>query len=360
MTPPPQPEDSASLSAHFKDFLRQIESNLAPISTALSVGGTLWAVLDFLSPWLGVTGLLLMAGLLAAGAVLCFTKAPVSPAQKRLRGMAAAVLLALVSVGTASATFRIDEGGWIASQSPAARSVQEQLLGLSKQVEQVQRGVDDANRTLERIDERTALIAGQNMSCPRFSCLLIDGAPIEQFEALQQQGVPLETEADALPLLLETRLPNRVAIIDFYLKHGVPADINEPFLTMSGPTLFTGKVPAARKPLADRMTAAVMAQLKLDSSRRGDAVALLKLCEETPIERPPSRWLDAAVMSGDLDMAKALIERGANPQLPIPVCQGVASALNSWSHLDEGGGFRALLARAPALSVTASTLMAGN
>ena len=127
---------------------QQIREHLVPLNAVIALCLTLWAVIDFASPVLGVPGLLLLAGVMALGAAVCFWRMPVEPVPQRLKATGFGLLLLLLGLGSASATLRVEQGGWIASSFGKVRDVQTVLFDLQTQVARVQQGVDQANQTL--------------------------------------------------------------------------------------------------------------------------------------------------------------------------------------------------------------------
>ncbi|MDO9132259.1 hypothetical protein [Hydrogenophaga sp.] len=94
---------------------QQVREHLIPLNAVLALCITLWAVIDFASPLLGVPGLLLVAGVMGLAAALCFWRLPAEPVVQRLKALGFGLLLSALGLGSAGATLRAKEGGWIAS-----------------------------------------------------------------------------------------------------------------------------------------------------------------------------------------------------------------------------------------------------
>ena len=344
MTTPTPTEEST-----YGAVTKQIKDHLIPLNAVIALCLTLWAVIDFASPVLGVPGLLLLAGVMALGAAVCFWRMPVEPVPQRLKATGFGLLLLLLGLGSASATLRVEQGGWIASSFGKVRDVQTVLFDLQTQVARVQQGVDQANQTLNRIDERTEAMTGPGAACADYMCLLFQNAPVQRYAAVKAMGVDPRTVP--LPLLIrlaETPAPNSFDAIRFFLDAGVPADINQPFLEFRWGMVINPQAlvkPPQRKAMAVR---AMARQMRVGPDRMGDVEALFDSCAVYPEK---ARWLEVAALHDNRTLVKQLLAEGADPTLRMPFCTKFREeAKRPYASTDK---IRDLLARAPDLHLTA-------
>lgn len=334
---------------------QQVREHLIPLNAVLALCITLWAVIDFASPLLGVPGLLLVAGVMGLAAALCFWRLPAEPVVQRLKALGFGLLLSALGLGSAGATLRAKEGGWIASSFGKVRDVQTVLFDLQTQVARVQQGVDQANTTLTRIDQRTEAMSEVGASCTDYVCLIVDNAPVRRYEAIKASGAdPLTVDLMFLYFLVETPASNRFDAIQFFLGEGVPGDINQPFLSPQWSNILNPRSfvkPPERLPIIVRSMAR---QMRVGADRHGDIEKLIELCASGSFggkSPEAARWLDLVALHGNQPLARQLVAAGANPRLPIPWCVNLRSKANDPnSYLKE---YLDLLNRAPDLHLTA-------
>ena len=162
------------------DFSR---GHLIAINNVILSSATLVGALDFLAPRLSlapviiysITGCLALLMLLAAvapgfvGRLISAVGGAgglggATPLWRRPAWQVAVAILLAVSIIGFSSVAKASQGGLIASQFPAARSLQEQLLGLRRDVADIRQGVDAANGKLDILvgdskDPRKDLVA---------------------------------------------------------------------------------------------------------------------------------------------------------------------------------------------------------
>ena len=342
---------------------QQVREHLIPLNAVLALCITLWAVIDFASPLLGVPGLLLVAGVMGLAAALCFWRLPAEPVVQRLKALGFGLLLSALGLGSAGATLRAKEGGWIASSFGKVRDVQTVLFDLQTQVARVQQGVDQANTTLARIDQRTEAMTEESASCPDFLCLLVNNAPIRRYAAVKASGAdPHTVDLTFLYRLAESPATNNFDTISFFLQEGIPGDINQPFL---GPVWYQIFNPRTFVKPPDRMAIVIRSmarQMRVGADRYGEIEELIGNCGNAAYGgKVPenARWLDIAALHGNDALVKQLIEAAANPRLPIPWCVNFrkkAEVPNLPSYATERK-FIELLRRAPDLHLTAQEFL---
>lgn len=147
------------------DFSR---GHLIAINNVILSSATLVGVLDFLAPRLSLApviiysmtaclALLMLLAAVAPGFVGRLISAVggagglggATPLWRRPAWQVAFAILLAVSIIGFSSVAKASQGGLIASQFPAARSLQEQLLGLRRDVADIRQGVDAANGKLD-------------------------------------------------------------------------------------------------------------------------------------------------------------------------------------------------------------------
>jgi hypothetical protein len=342
---------------------QQVREHLIPLNAVLALCITLWAVIDFASPLLGVPGLLLLAGVMGLAAALCFWRLPAEPVVQRLKALGFGLLLSALGLGSAGATLKVKQGGWIASSFGKVRDVQTVLFDLQTQVARVQQGVDQANTTLARIDQRTEAMTEESASCPDFSCLIVTNAPVRRYAAVKASGVdPRTVELNFLYMLAGTSASNNFDAINFLLQEGIPKDINQPFLAPAWYQIFnpsTFDKPPDRMPIVVRTMAR---QMRVGADRYKEIEDLIGSCALAASggKLPENaRWLDIAALHGNDVLVKQLIAAGANPRLPIPWCVNLrkkAEVPNLPFYATEKK-FIELLKRAPDLHLTAQEFL---
>ena len=145
-----------------------VRDHLAIVNAVVVASGTLVGALDFLAPRLSLapviiysmTACLTLVMLLAAfapgaaGRLISIAggaagRGGATPLWRRPAWQVAFSILLAVSIIGFSSVAKASQGGIIASQFPAARAVQEQLLGLRRDVADIKQGVDSANGKLD-------------------------------------------------------------------------------------------------------------------------------------------------------------------------------------------------------------------
>jgi len=145
-----------------------VKGHLVILNNIVLTAGTLVAILDFLTPLLSLvpTVVYSMTACLALLMVLVAVAPGVVGRLFRLLGgqgglsvstplwrhppwQVGLVILLLVTIIGFSSVARASQGGLIASQFPAARSLQDSLLGLHRDVADIKQGVDTANVKLD-------------------------------------------------------------------------------------------------------------------------------------------------------------------------------------------------------------------
>ena len=152
-----------------------VREHLVVANNVVLASGTLVAALDFMSPRLSVlplmvytaTSALLLAMVAAAWAPALAGRvfgelgegsakpAGAAPMWRRPLWQCLAALLLLVSVIGFASVAKASQGGLLASRLPAARSLQEWLLGMERDVADIKQGVASANGKLDAIAERS-------------------------------------------------------------------------------------------------------------------------------------------------------------------------------------------------------------
>lgn len=149
----------------FNEF---VKGHLVILNNIVLTAGTLLAILDFLTPLLSLvpTVVYSMAACLALLMVLAAVTPGVFGRLFRLLGgqgglsvstplwrhppwQVGLVILLLVTIIGFSSVARASQGGLIASQFPAARNLQDSLLGLHRDVAEIKQGVETANVKLD-------------------------------------------------------------------------------------------------------------------------------------------------------------------------------------------------------------------
>jgi len=160
-------KDSAHVKplAKFNEF---VKGHLTVLNSVVLASGTLVAILDFLTPLLklvpavvySMTACLTLLMLLAAVAPRVVGRlfsllggqdgiSASSPLWRSSIWQVVSVILLLVTIIGFSSVAKAPQGGLIASQFPAAKSLQDSLLGLHRDAIDIQQGVDTANVKLD-------------------------------------------------------------------------------------------------------------------------------------------------------------------------------------------------------------------
>ena len=175
--------DAAAKPSPVEGLYAFVRGHLTPANQIVAGSATLVAFVDFMSPrlWMAprvvysftaaVLALMLVAGLApraTARALSAIGFGPVEAGSIPLWRRPAwqfgvALLLGVSALGWASMA-KATQGGLIASQFPAARGLQESLLGLRRDVADIKQGVDAANGKLDALigdsrDPRKDLVA---------------------------------------------------------------------------------------------------------------------------------------------------------------------------------------------------------
>lgn len=161
----PSSVQAASPFAGLYDFVR---SHLVIANALVLASGSVVAVLDFLAPRLWVlpkivyatTAALIVVMMAAAIAPLAFGRALALlglharadcgvPLWRRPGWQCAVAMLAGITIVGFASVARASQGGLISANIPAARSLQESLLGLHRDIADISSGVHDANGKLD-------------------------------------------------------------------------------------------------------------------------------------------------------------------------------------------------------------------
>lgn len=226
------------------DFIR---GHLLIVNNLVVGSGTLVGVLDFLAPRLsvlpkiiysataGVALLMLVAGIAPVAVERALAalgraagKAGAVPLWRRPAWQFATALLIVVSAVGFATVAKAEQGGVIASQFPAVRSLQESLLSLNQNVAQVKAGVDEANGKLDRIVDA---VDPDNVAdkCADIPCAIQDGASPKAVARLFAKGAKVPGNALEAGALLDavaiSDKPGRLEVIGMLYDHGMSPDL---------------------------------------------------------------------------------------------------------------------------------------
>lgn len=224
-----------------------VKNHLVVVNQVILASGTLVAVLDFLAPRLSVlpriiyscTAFVALLMLLAAFAPSkvermfaalgrAVGKGGAVPLWRRPGWQFATAILLGVSVIGFATVAKAEQGGVIASQFPAVRSLQESLLSLNQNVAQVKAGVDEANGKLDRIVDA---VDPDNVAdkCADIPCAIQDGASPKAVARLFAKGAKLPGNALEAGALLDavaiSDKPGRLEVIGMLYDHGMSPDL---------------------------------------------------------------------------------------------------------------------------------------
>ncbi len=318
-----------------------VRGHLLIVNNVVVAAGTLVGALDFLAPRLSLAPLIIYS--MTAGVALLMLLAAVAPGlAARLvsavggadgRGDAAplwrrpvwqvafAILLAVSIIGFCSVA-KASQGGLIASQFPAARSLQESLLGLRRDVSDIKQGVDSANVKLDKLaDAVDPAVAADR--CADLECAVAEGATPAAVRRLFAKGAQTPgTPAVDAALLVSAALapgPGRLEVIDLLAQKGIDLDLpTQPLLT--DPAKLTRQGRRAAAEIADAANLSsdpVMRFMRLDYGDAGlgawnkMAICLGKTSGGVSL-------IELAGILGDAELAAHLRERGAKaPNRPL-------------------------------------------
>lgn len=222
-------------------------AHLLIINTVVAASTTLVAVLDFLAPRLSVlpkvvysaTAFLALLMLVSAfapallirliSAVGLASSRPVSgPLWRRPAWqIALVILLAVSTVGFASVS-KADQGGLIASNVPGARTLQESMLGLKRDVAEIRLGVNAAN---SKLDILVATIDPANAAdrCADIGCAVGEGASAKTVRKLFERGAKLPTDLPnrgvLAALVVASERADRLDVLDALIASGLNVDM---------------------------------------------------------------------------------------------------------------------------------------
>lgn len=179
----PPPDAAAARPSPVEGLYGFVRGHLTPINQVVAGSATLVGLLDFLSPRLSLAPVVVysitaaIAGLMLLAAIAPGLADPLISVMGGVVGargamplwrrpawqVGFAVALGVSILGWASVA-KASQGGLIASQFPAAKSLQDSLLGLRRDVADIKRGVDAANGKLDILvgdskDPRKDLVA---------------------------------------------------------------------------------------------------------------------------------------------------------------------------------------------------------
>jgi len=317
-----------------------VRGHLLIVNNVVVAAGTLVAALDFLAPRLSVAPLIIYS--MTAGVALLMLLSAVTPGlAARLMSagdgaggggsaplwkhpawqVAFAILLAVSIIGFSSVA-KASQGGLIASQFPAARSLQESLLGLRRDVSDIKQGVDSANVKLDKLaDAVDPAVAADR--CADLECAVAEGATPAAVRRLFAKGAQAPgTPALDAALLVSAALapgPGRLEVIDLLAQKGIDLDLpTQPLLTDPAKLTKQGRRAAAEvADAADLASDPAMRFMRLDYGDAGlgawnkMAICLGKTSGGVSL-------LELAGILGDSELAAHLRERGAKaPSRPL-------------------------------------------
>jgi len=341
------------------DFVR---GHLLIVNNMIAGSGALIAALDFLGPRLSIlpkliygctafAALLMLVAGVAPGLVerlfaaigKAIGKSDV-PLWRRPAWQFATALLIVVSILGFASVAKAAQGGALASQFPAVRSLQEALLDLGKQVAHVRAGVDAANAKLDsangKLDRIAEAVDPDNVAdrCSDLSCASYDGASAKAMARLFAKGERVPENALVAGSLLNawanSDRPQRAEVVGMLYAHGLPLDAKVQPLVAD---------PSQLNAAASELAAKALAMAQWDRNPMGQAMA-----KQGSGGKEMDAWtafaqcvygssgglspLEVAAMRGDKSMWDALVADGVKlPERPL-VCK--------WNWHGEHGGSR--------------------
>jgi hypothetical protein len=320
------------------DFVR---GHLIILNNVVLASATLVGALDFLAPRLSLAPMIVYS--MTAGLALLMLLAAVAPGLvsrlmsavgaagglgdstplwKRPAWQVAFAILLAVSIIGFSSVAKASQGGLIASQFPAARSLQESLLGLRRDVSDIKQGVDSANVKLDKLaDAVDPAVAADR--CADLACAVANGATPAAVRRLFAKGAQAPgTPALDAALLMSAALapgPGRLEVIDLLAQKGIALDLpTQPVLTDPAKLTKQGRRAAAEvADAADLASDPAMRFMRLDYGDAGlgawnkMAVCLGKTSGGVSL-------VELAGILGDSELSAHLRARGAKaPSRPL-------------------------------------------
>jgi len=236
----------ATQARPFEGLYGFIRHHLTMVNAVVLFASTLVAAIDFLSPKLaGVPTILYSLTAMLVVAMLAAAAFPVAMG-KALSKLGIVMeqhgmllwkrpawrlgLLGLVGVSLAgyASVAHTTQGGLIASRIPAARSLQDSLLGLRQDVAEVRHGVDAANTKLDRL---ITAVDPDNPAdrCADLECAIAGGASAKAVRRLFEKGAktsgnPTNDGAMLMAVAL-SGAQDRLETLDVLVQHGFDKDL---------------------------------------------------------------------------------------------------------------------------------------
>ncbi len=260
----------------FEDLYGFIRNHLLVVNAVVLFASTLVAAIDFLSPKLAdaptiiysVTAMLVVAMLAAAVFPVAMSRvlsklgmgleASGMPLWRRPAWRLCLVGLVGISLVGFASVAHTTQGGLIASRVPAARSLQDNLLGLRQDVAEVQHGVDAANTKLDRI---ITAVDPDNPAdrCADLECAIAGRASAKAVGRLFEKGAktsgnPVNDGAMLMAAAL-SGAQDRLETLNLLFQHGLDRDLLLlPILLDKSALSKQGAIAASRIVEAARLT----------------------------------------------------------------------------------------------------------
>jgi hypothetical protein len=137
-------------------------------------------------------------------------------------------MLCVVSVVGFASVAKASAGGLAASQFPAVRSFQEELLSLRSDVAEVKAGVGEANAKLDRIADAVDPSKAADR-CADLDCAIQNGASPKAVRKLFAKGAKVPGDAPNAGALLvmaaTSQAADRLEVIDLLIRNGIDRDM---------------------------------------------------------------------------------------------------------------------------------------
>ncbi len=224
-----------------------VKAHLLIVNAVVTASVTVVGLLDFLAPTLSVLPKVVYsctAGLVSLMLVSAFAPALARrglstlglaiarkagvPAWRRPGWQFAVAILLVVSILGFISVAKASQGGVIASSLPAARSLQESLLGLRGDVAVLKSGVDAANATLGRIAGAVDPVDVADR-CTDLECAVEGGASPQAVRRLFDKGVKTPgnpiNDGNLLWQAAVSNAPGRLEVLGLLFQHGIDRDL---------------------------------------------------------------------------------------------------------------------------------------
>jgi len=226
---------------------RFIRDHLAFINAVVAASVSAVGLLDFLAPTFSVLPKVIYSATAVLACVMLISALAPALAARLISAMgfgarlsasgplwrrpawqvAVAMLLGVTVMGFVSVA-KASQGGIIASNVPAVRSLQESLLGLRQGVADIGRGVDAANGKLDKL---AAVIDPANAAdrCADLSCAVSNGASLGAVRNLFAKGaqVPGDPVSNGALLIEAALAPSegRFEVVELLTQKGIDRDL---------------------------------------------------------------------------------------------------------------------------------------